>query len=107
MKTAFLIHGYNGIPPLFKWLETELEQMEYKVITPEFPSKENINYNLWCNELDKYKEYFNKDSIVIGHSIGNSFILRYVYTNNIKINLFISLAGFCKKFTVNRKRQFK
>lgn len=51
MKTVFLIHGYNGIPPIFKWLKEELIKKEYEVIIPEFPNGEKINFNLWIKTL--------------------------------------------------------
>ena len=101
MKTAFLIHGYNGIPPIFTWLEEELVKREYQVIIPEFSNGEKINFNSWIKTLDLYKDKFNENTIIIAHSIGNSFALRYININNIHLKLFIGLAGFCEKFKVS------
>lgn len=101
MKTIFLVHGYNGIPPIFKWLKEELEKREYQVIMPEFPSKEEISFRSWVEVLDSYKDKFDTNTIVIAHSIGNSFALRYLEINDIHVKLFVGLAGFCKKFKMN------
>lgn len=101
MKKVFLIHGYNGIPPIFKWLKEELTKKGYQVIAPEFPNGEKIDFNLWIKTLDLYKDKFDENTIIIAHSIGNSFALRYININNIHLKLFISLAGFCEKFKVS------
>lgn len=101
MKTVFLIHGYNGIPPIFTWLEEELAKRGYQVIIPEFPNREKIDFNSWIKTLDLYKDKFDENTIIIAHSIGNSFALRYININNIHLKLFISLAGFCEKFKVS------
>lgn len=101
MKTVFLIHGYNGIPPIFKWLKGKLAKKGYQVIVPEFPNGEKIDFNLWIKTLDLYKDKFDENITIIAHSIGNSFALRYININNIHLKLFISLAGFCEKFKVS------
>jgi len=98
VTNVILIHGYNGIPKLYKWLEEELTKRNYNVIIPSFPTKENCNYSNWKNILDKYKNEINEETIVIAHSIGNEFIIKYCYYNNIKIKMYIGLAGFCKYF---------
>lgn len=104
MRTVFLIHGYNGIPEIFKWLKEELEERKYQVIMPAFPSGEEIGFRKWIEILDLYKDKFNTDTIVIAHSIGNSFILRYLEINDINIKLFIGLAGFCEKFKTDGRK---
>lgn len=98
MKNVIMIHGYNGIPKIYNWLKDELEKREYKVIVPEFPSADGVIYDNWNEILDNYKNEFNKDTIVIAHSIGNEFIIKYLVKNNISIKLYISLAGFAECF---------
>lgn len=103
MKNVFLIHGYNGIPKIYEWLEKELKRLQYNVIIPEFPSREGVVYQEWKNIFNKYKGYINNDSIVVAHSIGNEFILRYFNENDINIQLYISLAGFSEYFECENK----
>ena len=67
---------------------------------PEFPIRSLATFNGWASILDKYKELFNENTIVICHSIGNPFIIRYLHQNHLSIKLYISVAGFCKLFTV-------
>lgn len=102
MKTAFILHGFNGDttytfgPSLKKFLE----QKDYNVIMPNFPIRSEATFNGWSDILDKYKEYFNSETIVVAHSIGNPFFIRYIYNNKLKTKLYISVAGFCDLFRV-------
>lgn len=98
MKNVLLVHGYNGIPKIYKWLKEELQKLEYNVLIPEFPPREGVIYENWKDKFGKYKNYIKEDSIVIAHSIGNEFIIKYFNENNLKVDLYISLAGFAKYF---------
>ena len=105
MKNIILIHGYNGIPKIYEWLEIELTKLGYNVIVPEFPPREGVVYKSWKSILEKYKEKIKSDSIIVAHSIGNEFIIKYLNENNLKINLYISLAGFSKYFETEGKEE--
>lgn len=98
MTNVFLIHGYNGIPQIFEWLKEELTKLNYNIIMPKFPPRELINYEDWKEILDKYKTSIKKDSLIICHSIGNEFIIKYLTENKLPIDLYISLAGFAEYF---------
>ncbi len=103
MQNIFLIHGYNGIPKIFRWLEQELINRNYNVIMPEFPIQEKAIYKDWKKIFDEYKTAINSDSIVIAHSIGNAFIIKYLQENHLTISLYIGLAGFAKYFEVENR----
>lgn len=102
MKNAFIIHGFNGDTTYTfgPWLNNELSNRNYNVYMPQFPIRDKASYYSWSSILDNYIECFNEDTIVICHSIGNPFIIRYLSEKKLKINLYISVAGFCKLFTV-------
>lgn len=72
MKEVLLIHGYNGIPPIFYWLKQELEKLEYTVIMPNLPTQEGVKYYNWKQEFEKIKGNFKEEPIVIAHSIRKS-----------------------------------
>jgi len=102
MKTAFIIHGFNGdttstFGPSLKFY---LEQKGYNVIMPNFPIRSEASYSKWSNVLNNFKYSFNYESIVVAHSIGNPFFIKYLYENKLKINTYISVAGFCDLFKV-------
>ena len=98
-----LIHGFNGIPKVYNWLQEELTKKNYNVIIPEFPPREKCKYDSWSKILDKYKTEFNDKTIVIAHSIGNEFFMKYCYNNKIKVKMYISLAGFAEYFECEGK----
>ncbi|MFH1785800.1 MAG: alpha/beta fold hydrolase [Candidatus Micrarchaeota archaeon] len=88
MKTVFIIHGTGGHPQenWFPWLKTELEKMSYKVIIPQFPTPENQTPETWFEIFDRYKKDFNKNTILVAHSLGGAFALRVLETFDRKIN---------------------
>ena len=98
MKNVFLIQGFNGIPKIFEWLKNELEKQNIEVILPSFPPQEGVVYETWAGVLDSFKEKINSDSIVVCHSIGNEFVVKYLTKNNLNIDTYIGLAGFSKEF---------
>lgn len=117
-KNVFLIHGYNGIPKIYDWLESELEKLKYNVVLPQFPIREGVIYENWKKTFDNYRNYIDDESIVVAHSIGNEFIIKYFNENSLSAKLYISLAGFseyfewkdkedlnraCKEFLVSKK----
>ena len=102
-KNILLIHGFNGIPKIFNYFKKELETQGYNVIIPEFPVREEININAYFKVFDIYKEIINENLIVIAHSLGNSMFIKYICKNDLKIGLYISLAGFADAFYVEGK----
>ena len=102
MNTAFIIHGFNGDTTYTfgPHLKEELEKRNYNVIMPSFPIRTDATYLGWASILNNYKNLFDKNTIIICHSIGNPFIIKYMSENNLKAKLYVSVAGFCKLFTV-------
>ncbi len=98
MKNVLLIHGFNGIPKIFNYFKEELSKLNYNVILPSFPIREEITVEKYFEVLDNYKEIFNEDLIVIAHSIGNPIFIKYISKNHFKIGKYISLAGFSESF---------
>ncbi len=103
MKTAIIVHGSTDkeecidlqYPSLsnshwFPWLQKQLTAKNILTQTPEMPVPYNPEYNKWKEVL----EYFplNEDTILIGHSCGGGFIVRYLSENNIKIGKVILVA---------------
>ena len=101
MRNVILIHGYNGVPKIYEYFEYELKKKGYNIIIPNFPTKTNITINSYFEVFDNYKNYFTDDCIVIAHSIGNEMFIKYICENNLKIGLYISLAGFGNPFVTS------
>ena len=102
MKTAFILHGFNGDTTYTFGLSLKefLESKDYTVFMPNFPIRSEATFAGWSSILDEYKKHINSDSIIVAHSIGNPFIIKYFYNNNLNANLYISVAGFCDLFKV-------
>ncbi|MFH1520349.1 MAG: alpha/beta fold hydrolase [Candidatus Micrarchaeota archaeon] len=88
MTNVFIIHGTGGHPQenWFSWLKTELTKLGYNVIIPQFPTPENQTPKTWFDVFDRYKKDFDKETILIAHSLGGAFALRILEKSNIKIN---------------------
>lgn len=80
MKNAIIIHGTEGYPEenWFPWLKNELEQIGYDVIVPQFPSPPVVPAKIseWFDILNEHKDKINKETLLIGHSLGGVFTLR-------------------------------
>ncbi len=104
MKTAIIIHGTpdqeewdsreypscsNG--HWLPWLQKELLLAGYDdVQTPEMPKAYWPNYFVWKQLLERFE--INKDSILVGHSCGGGFLLRYLSEKQIKIKRLVLVA---------------
>ncbi len=99
MKKVLLLHGYNGIPQIFHWLKQELEKMNYTVIMPNLPPREGLRYDIWKTEIEKIKGELKGEMIVVAHSAGNPFIIKYLKESNMDIKLYIGLAGFSNVYS--------
>ena len=98
MKNVLLIHGFNGIPKIFEYFKEELEKLNFNVIIPEFPVRDEISVEGYFKIFDKYKNIFNEDLIVVAYSIGNPMFVKFISQNELKIGKYVSLAGFSKAF---------
>ena len=79
-KRVFIIHGWGGSPdePLHRWLKSELEKNGFEVVVPEMPDSEKLEIEDWISKLKEVVEAPDKDTILVGHSIGCQTILRYL-----------------------------
>ena len=96
MTNIFIIHGAYDNPGKnwFPWLKNELEKLECKVFIPKFPTPENQTLENWIDAFEDYRQHLDKNSIVIGHSLGSAFLLNLLENleHPIKVSFFV--AGF-------------
>ena len=78
MGNVLIFHGTGGYPKenWFPYLKKGLEKEGCRVFVPQFPHPKNHTLADWLKALKKYDKYINKDSILIGHSLGGLFLLR-------------------------------
>lgn len=95
---VLLIHGSYGKPfeNWFPWIEKRLEGNGVSCLIPTFPTPEHQNYSAWSELLDYYVEkgFITNETIVIGHSCGSAFLVKYFNEHNIPIKALITVAGY-------------
>lgn len=97
-RNLFIIHSLNGnTKNSFAESIQELcsnNDIDYYYL--EFPTGENANYEDWEKILDQYYDQglINRNTIMIGHSLGADFVPIYLTRKEISIYAFISVAGF-------------
>ncbi len=107
MKKVIIVHGSNSkerekvangeaqqnerhwIP----WIKIELEKQEIKCFNPLMPENWSPKYEDWKNEIEKKK--IDENSILIGHSSGGAFLVRWLGETKRKIKKLILVAP-CK-----------
>lgn len=79
-SNVFIFHGTEGYPEenWFPWLKEKLEAKGHKVFVPQFPSPPGLPAKIaeWFDVLKYYESEIDKDTILIGHSLGGIFTLR-------------------------------
>ena len=63
-----------------KWLREDLGE-GYEVILPIMPNKTNARFEEWKLWMDKIVPFLNDDVIFVGHSMGGSFLVKYLSEN--------------------------
>jgi uncharacterized protein len=94
MKYAFIIHGTGGYPEenWFPWLKEKLEEFDYKVFVPQFPTPENQDPEHWFKVFKNYEKYLDSGTIIIAHSGGCAFLLRLLESIRVKIKVAVFVA---------------
>lgn len=103
MKKALLIHGwgekkeyYNPNLPTasnshwFPWLSKQLMIRNIHTVAIEMPNSYYPEYEIWKRELERFE--LDKNTILIGHSTGAGFIVRYLSENNVQVGKVILAA---------------
>jgi len=95
MRTAFIFHGVGGHPEenWFPWVKSELEKMGWQVVVPQFPNASRPTLASWLRDFDQYADLIDEKSILIGHSLGATFILRFLESYSGKIDTAAFVAG--------------
>ncbi|MEA2036857.1 MAG: alpha/beta hydrolase [Nanoarchaeota archaeon] len=91
---VIIIHGAygNSNKNWFPWLRSELEKKGINVYVPDFPTPEDQSLENWAETFNEYEKYLDKDSIIIGHSLGVPFILSLLEKHRAKAAFLV--AGF-------------
>lgn len=91
-----IIHGTMGSPDgnWFPWLKKELEAKGHEVYIPKLPTPVGQSVKNWCKELDKQAPIFDKDTVLIGHSCGATYLLHILEVVKESVAKSIFVSGF-------------
>ncbi len=66
------------------WKKTLRERLgdDFEVIAPDMPNKINAKYSEWKIWFEKFIPHFNQGVILVGHSLGGTFLAKYLSENN-------------------------
>ncbi len=81
------------------WLYEQLKEKWFEVSNPSFPRSWFINYQDWVNIIEKIN--IDKNTVIIWHSFGVAFAVRWLWETNIKIKKLVCICG--TKF-INEKK---
>jgi predicted alpha/beta hydrolase family esterase len=103
MKTAIIIHGmpdqeeyYDIDRPAssnchwLPWIQKQLLLKDIVAQTPEMPVPYEPEYKAWKDIFERFP--LNEETILIGHSCGGGFIVRYLSENTIKVGKVVLVA---------------
>jgi len=87
---VIIIHGAHGYPEenWFPWLKLELQKLGHDVVVPRFPTPEGQNLKNWMSIIKRYQ--IEDNTILIGHSIGATLILRILERNRARAAYLVS-----------------
>lgn len=87
MKRCFIVHGWGGYPEegWLPWLNKELTKKGFKVENPAMPNSETPEIHAWVAHLANRVGTPDKNTFLVGHSIGCQTIIRYLQTINKRV----------------------
>jgi predicted alpha/beta hydrolase family esterase len=103
MKTALIIHGWPSKEEYFDpatpspsnnqwlpWLQKQLGLKGITAQTPEMPDAYEPNYEKWKATFEQF--HVDEETILVGHSCGGGFLVRWLSENKIKVGPVILVA---------------
>lgn len=96
MVNVFIVHGAYGNPEenWIPWLKEALEKASHKVLVPTLPTPEGQTLENWLKVFQKYEAFLDKNSIVVGHSVGAAFLLNILEQTKNPIRAAFFVSGF-------------
>lgn len=103
MKTAIIIHGWDNRDEFFDmtrpspsnthwipWLQKQLSVKGITTQTPEMPDSYEPNYEKWKSVFELFP--LDQETILIGHSCGGGFLVRWLSEHEVKVGQVILVA---------------
>lgn len=103
MTNAILIHGwasrgeyYDQKYPTgsnshwFPWLSKQLIVRDIHTVAVEMPNGYAPEYSVWKREFERFD--ITEDTILVGHSLGGGFLIRWLSEENVKVGKVVLVA---------------
>lgn len=96
MPNVFIIHGAYGSPEenWIPWLRGELEEIGCTVFVPAFPTPGGQMLGSWLRVFEKFEQHVDRDTILVGHSIGSAFVLNILQRLEKEVKAAFLVAPF-------------
>ena len=78
------------------WLQNSLLVNDIHCSTPEVPFAFEPQYELWRKDFERYE--INEDTILVGHSTGAGFIVRWLTQNKVAVHKVILVGPYVDPF---------
>jgi valyl-tRNA synthetase len=109
-STIVLIHGSPathrekmGERHWFPWLRDNLIANGHSVIIPEMPDAHLPNYQAWKREFEFNVPVLDESTILVGHSAGGAFLVRYLGEKLIRIKQLVLLSASWEQTSDNSR----
>jgi len=103
VKWAILIHGWGDREEFYRadlptasnshwflWLTKQLMIRDIHTVALEMPNSYYPEYGVWKRELERFE--VDEDTVLVGHSCGAGFIVRYLSEEAVKVGKVVLVA---------------
>lgn len=109
-KRAIIVHCWGGTPDYawYPWAKAELEKRGYEVQVPQMPNTDTPKLAEWLPTLQQLVGTPDTELLLIGHSLGNPTIMRYLETlpDGQQVGKVIMVAGFTDQLGFHELENF-
>jgi uncharacterized protein len=94
---VMVIHGAYGYPEenWFDWLRKELHGVNIECHVPQLPTPENQHLSHWTDVFnDSCQHLIHSNTIMIGHSLGAAFVLRWLEQQDCQLKTVVLVGAF-------------
>lgn len=105
VKNAILVHGYVTKDKYYDpdrpsmsnnqwqpWLTQQLLCHDIPTVAVEMPQPWRPDYDAWKREFERFD--INENTILVGHSFGGGFLVRWLTENDVKVGKVVLVAPF-------------
>jgi len=99
-SNVIIVHGAYGHPEenWFGWLRRELNKIEMECLVPQLPTPIDQSLAAWMEVFSQgVNQSIGEQSILIGHSLGAAFILRWLEQYECHVSKVILVGAFLGK----------